>query len=137
MPLRSNSLRNLTSSQSDVSLLTKQANDLFTTNKMGFVVSGSLARPAFEQAKKEEGLEYDYIVIPGQTGTRPRRCLRWEISSGLENKQKPDAPGNGKFFGGCSANEAFGSRPRTLRSNEVVLADPRNRKKTLSCTPTS
>jgi multiple sugar transport system substrate-binding protein len=55
----------------------------------GFV-SGPFAEPAFEQAKKQKGLEYDYILIPGQTADIHGGVYRGEFLAVL-NTKKADA----------------------------------------------
>jgi multiple sugar transport system substrate-binding protein len=41
--------------------------DLFLSNKLAFIVTGPWMDPTFEAAKKSNGLEYDYVLIPGAT----------------------------------------------------------------------
>ncbi|HEX2981785.1 MAG TPA: extracellular solute-binding protein [Anaerolineaceae bacterium] len=41
--------------------------DLFTTNQMAFLVDGPWDNPGFEKAHEENGLDFDYVVIPGAT----------------------------------------------------------------------
>lgn len=41
--------------------------DLFLSNKLAFVVTGPWMNPTFEAAKASNGLDYDYVLIPGAT----------------------------------------------------------------------
>lgn len=41
--------------------------DLFLGNKLAFIVTGPWMNPTFEAAKKSNGLDYDYVLIPGAT----------------------------------------------------------------------
>ncbi|MBI9050566.1 MAG: extracellular solute-binding protein [Anaerolineaceae bacterium] len=43
------------------------ATDLFITNQLAYTVSGPWANPTFLEAKETNGLDYDYVVIPGAT----------------------------------------------------------------------
>jgi multiple sugar transport system substrate-binding protein len=70
-------MKDFQSYSSNVSFADQAATDLFTTNKMAFMVTGPFADPSFEQAKKEKGLEYDYILVPGSANTGAlRRFVR-------------------------------------------------------------
>jgi multiple sugar transport system substrate-binding protein len=41
--------------------------DLFISNKLAFIATGPWMNPTFLDAKKNSGLDYDYVLIPGAT----------------------------------------------------------------------
>ncbi len=41
--------------------------DLFISNKLAFIATGPWMNPTFLEAKKNSGLDYDYVLIPGAT----------------------------------------------------------------------
>lgn len=41
--------------------------DLFLSNKLAFIVTGPWMDPTFKAAKESNGLDYDYVLIPGAT----------------------------------------------------------------------
>lgn len=41
--------------------------DLFLSNKLAFVITGPWMDPTFKAAKTSNGLDYDYVLIPGAT----------------------------------------------------------------------
>lgn len=43
------------------------ANDLFMSNKLAYRVSGPWSNVTFAEAKKNSNLDYDYVVLPGNT----------------------------------------------------------------------
>jgi multiple sugar transport system substrate-binding protein len=49
----------------EVSPFDASATDLFITNKMAFYTMGPWANPTFEEAAKNNDLDYDYVLIPG------------------------------------------------------------------------
>ena len=60
--------------------------DLFLSNKLAFVVTGPWMNPTFKAAKASNGLDYDYVLIPGATadnkgGVKRNRihrfCTQW------------------------------------------------------------
>jgi multiple sugar transport system substrate-binding protein len=51
----------------DLALQDQATTDLFLSNKLAFVISGPWSNPTFLEAKKNSGLNYDYVLIPGAT----------------------------------------------------------------------
>jgi multiple sugar transport system substrate-binding protein len=41
--------------------------DMFISNKLAFIATGPWMNPTFLEAKKNSGLDYDYVLIPGAT----------------------------------------------------------------------
>ena len=41
--------------------------DMFIANKLAFIATGPWMNPTFLEAKKNSGLDYDYVLIPGAT----------------------------------------------------------------------
>jgi multiple sugar transport system substrate-binding protein len=124
-------MRNLQAYSSDVSFADQAATDLFTTNKMGFFVSGPFADPAFEQAKKEKGLEYDYILIPGQTADTHGGVYGGEFLAVLKTNKADAAWKWASFLADAPQMKRFAAGLGRFVSNEVVLADPEIQKNAL------
>ena len=44
--------------------------DLFTTNKLAFLISGAWTYPSLQAAQKASGLKFDSIAVPGETAAK-------------------------------------------------------------------
>jgi multiple sugar transport system substrate-binding protein len=117
-------MKNFQAYSSDVSFADQAATDLFTTNKMAFFVSGPFADPAFAQAKKEKGLDYDYILIPGQTADRHGAVYGGEFLAVLKTNKADAAWKWASFLADAPQMKRFAAGLGRFVSNEVVLADP-------------
>jgi multiple sugar transport system substrate-binding protein len=117
-------MKEFQSYSSDVSFADQAATDLFNTNKMAFMVSGPFADPTFEQAKKEKGLDYDYILVPGQTADTHGSVYGGEFLA-VMNTPKADAAWKWvSFLGDSPQMKRFAARLGRYVSNDVVLNDP-------------
>jgi multiple sugar transport system substrate-binding protein len=117
-------MKDFQSFSSDVSFADQAATDLFTTNKMAFMVTGPFADPSFEQAKKEKGLEYDYILIPGQTADTHGGVYGGEFLAVLRTAKTDAAWKWASFLADSAQMKRFAAGLGRYVSNDVVLADP-------------
>jgi multiple sugar transport system substrate-binding protein len=94
--------------------------DLFLSNKLAFIVTGPWMNPTFEAAKKNSGLDYDFVLIPGATpdnkggvrGTEfigfspdsPNFELAWEFATYICDE--PQLTRWGQALGRFNANDA-------------------------------
>jgi multiple sugar transport system substrate-binding protein len=117
-------MKDLQSYSSDVSFADQAATDLFVTNKMAFMVGGPFADPAFEQAKKQTGLDYDFILIPAKTADTHGGVYGGELLAVL-NTPKADAAWKwASFLADAPQMKRFAAGLGRYVSNDVVLADP-------------
>jgi len=114
-----------------VSFADQAATDLFTTNKMAFFVSGPFADPAFQQAKKNSGLDYDYILIPGQTADIHGAVYGGEFLAVLKTNKADAAWKWASFLADAAQMKRFAAGIGRYVSNDVVLADPEIKKNAL------
>ncbi len=124
-------MKDFQSYSSDVSFADQAATDLFTTNKMAFMVTGPFADPSFEQAKKEKGLEYDYILIPGQTADTHGAVYGGEFLAVLRTPKTDPAWKWASFLADSAQMKRFAAGLGRFVSNDVVLADPEIKKNAL------
>ncbi|MBV8816684.1 MAG: extracellular solute-binding protein [Verrucomicrobia bacterium] len=117
-------MKEFQSYSSNVSFADQAANDLFTTNKMAFFVSGPFADPTFEQAKKNSGLDYDYILIPGQTADTHGAVYGGEFLAVLKTTKTDSAWKWASFLADAPQMKRFAAGIGRYVSNDVVLADP-------------
>jgi multiple sugar transport system substrate-binding protein len=117
-------MKEFQSYSSDVSFADQAGTDLFTTNKMAFFVSGPFADPSFEQAKKEKGLQYDYILIPGQTADTHGAVYGGEFLAVLKTAKADSAWKWASFLADTAQMKRFAAGIGRYVSNDVVLADP-------------
>ena len=117
-------MKDFQSYSSNVSFVDQAATDLFTTNKMAFFVSGPFADPAFAQAKKEKGLDYDYILVPGQTAETHGGVYGGEFIAVLKTPKADAAWKWAAFLADSAQMKRFASGIGRYVSNDVVLADP-------------
>ncbi len=118
-------MKDFQSYSSDVSFADQAATDLFTTNKMAFMVTGPFADPSFEQAKKEKGLEYDYILIPGQTADTHGGVYGGEFLAVLRTAKADAAWKWASFLADSAQMKRFAAGLGRYVSNDIVLADPK------------
>jgi len=93
-------LKSYSSGTSENEQVTK---DLFITNELAFVINGPWLNPIFEQAAKESGLKYDWVLIPGVRegayggvkdfefiGVAPKENAKiaWEFAAYVAEKQQ-------------------------------------------------
>lgn len=89
--------------QSGTSRNDQGTKDLFITNQLAFHVVGPWVNPSYEQAAKESGLKYDYVLVPGGkagdhggiksyefVGVAPgkNREIAWKFASYLTEKKQ-------------------------------------------------
>jgi multiple sugar transport system substrate-binding protein len=124
-------MKDFQSYSSDVSFTDQAANDLFTTNKMAFMVTGPFADPTYEEAKKQKGLEYDYILIPGQTADTHGGVYGGEFLAVLKTPKADAAWKWASFLADAPQMKRFAAGIGRFVSNDVVLADPEIQKNVL------
>jgi multiple sugar transport system substrate-binding protein len=117
-------MKDFQSYSSNVSFADQAATDLFTTNKMAFMVTGPFADPSFEQAKKEKGLEYDYILVPGQTADTHGGVYGGEFVAVLKTAKADAAWKWASFLADSAQMKRFAAGLGRYVSNDAVLADP-------------
>jgi len=66
------------------------ATDLFLANKLAFVVSGPWKNVTFQEAKKNTGLEFDFIVNPGATADNTSGARGTELIALAPNSTHKD-----------------------------------------------
>jgi multiple sugar transport system substrate-binding protein len=55
----------------DIGNRDQAAEDLFKSNKLAYRISGPWTNVPYAEAKKTTGLDYDYVVLPGNTADNP------------------------------------------------------------------
>ena len=55
----------------DIGNRDQAAEDLFKSNKLAYRISGPWTNVPYADAKKNNGLDYDYVVLPGSTADNP------------------------------------------------------------------
>ncbi|MEZ2333694.1 extracellular solute-binding protein [Mesorhizobium sp. RCC_202] len=89
--------------QSGTSRNDQATKDLFITNQLAFHVVGPWVNPSYEQAAKESGLKYDYVLVPGGTAgdhggiksyeivgvaPGPNKAIAWKFAAYITEKKQ-------------------------------------------------
>jgi multiple sugar transport system substrate-binding protein len=99
--------------------------DLFTTNKLAFVVSGAWTYPSFQAAQKAQGLKFDSIAIPGETDQKTGGVYDGEFFSIPVGSEHKDAAWKLiQYLTDAPQAAAFSAVAGRFIANDVALAMP-------------
>ncbi|MEP7241515.1 MAG: extracellular solute-binding protein [Devosia sp.] len=108
-----------------VDSLAQGETDLFTSNKLAFMMSGAWMYPVVEAASKANGFKYDSIGVPGESADKTGGVFDGEFLSVAEGSAHKDAAWKlVQFFADAPQAAVYSSVAGRYVSNNVAIDDP-------------
>lgn len=98
--------------------------DLFVTNDLAFIVGGPWINPIFEQAAKESGLRYDWVLVPGATEAQKGGVKGFEFIAVAPNENADIAWQFAAYVAEKEQMTRWAAALGRFNSNDAALADP-------------